>query len=223
MVNPDLAGGSILDQWVLMFARPGPLAEICLRGPYPSVWAMLALYQHPDNNKTAPKLVSSYQHIYPKTGVDQSSRWVLEWPGLDGVVANLMTDIHTAGYAPATALIQCEKADIAIECTSHIASPGCTGLTHGSDPPYRPERFNIIPHSDGAGNVKDKKEEFRYPVAAGGGWHYQADEVARCVRDGKIESERMPWEESRVVQSWFDQVRKQGGSVLKDLKGKSGN
>lgn len=77
---------------------------------------MLALYQHPDNKKTAPKLVSSYQHIYPATKVDQSSRWVLEWPGLGGVVANLMTDIHTDAYQPATALIQCEKADIAIEC-----------------------------------------------------------------------------------------------------------
>lgn len=52
--------------------------------------------------------------------------------------------------------------------------------------------------------------------------HYEADEVARCLRDGKIESERMSWDESRIVQSWFDQVRKEGNTVLKDVKGTAG-
>lgn len=52
--------------------------------------------------------------------------------------------------------------------------------------------------------------------------HYEADEVARCLRDGKKQSERMPWDESRVVQSWFDKVRKDGNSVLKDVKGTAG-
>lgn len=42
------------------------------------------------------------------------------------------------------------------------------------------------------------------------------------MRDGKIESERMSWEESRITQGWYDQVRKEGGSVLKNLKGKAG-
>jgi hypothetical protein len=45
------------------------------------------------------------------------------------------------------------------------------------------------------------------PVPAGVGMHYEADEVYRCLRNGKIESERMPWSESRLVQSWFDQIR----------------
>jgi hypothetical protein len=45
--------------------------------------------------------------------------------------------------------------------------------------------------------------------------------VARCIRDGKIESDRMPWEESRITQGWFDEVRKNGDSVLKDFKGKA--
>jgi hypothetical protein len=52
--------------------------------------------------------------------------------------------------------------------------------------------------------------------------HYEADECARCIRDGKLESERMPHEESRIVQSWFDQVRKAGDTVLKDRKGTAG-
>lgn len=52
--------------------------------------------------------------------------------------------------------------------------------------------------------------------------HYEADEVARCIRDGKKESERMPWEESRIVQGWFDEIRKNGDTVLKDVKGTAG-
>jgi len=86
------------------------------------------------------------------------------------------------------------------------------------DPPYRPESFTVIPHSD---DPSIKRETFDYPPAAGGGWHYQADHVGRLIRDGKIESDRMPWEESRITQGWFDQVRKDGPSVLKDLKGKA--
>ncbi len=52
--------------------------------------------------------------------------------------------------------------------------------------------------------------------------HYQADEVARCIRDGKLESERMTHEESRIVQSWFDEVRRAGCTILKDKKGTAG-
>jgi hypothetical protein len=88
--------------------------ELIFRGPYPSVWAMLALYQHPDNKKTPPKLVSSYQQLYEPTKVDQSSRWTLEWPAL-GIISDLKTDMNTAGHADSTCLIQCEKADISIQ------------------------------------------------------------------------------------------------------------
>lgn len=51
---------------------------------------------------------------------------------------------------------------------------------------------------------------------------YEADEVARCIRDGKIESERMPWEESRVVQGWVDKVRKEGPTKTAKLVGTAG-
>jgi hypothetical protein len=78
---------------------------------------MLALYHHPDNNKTPPKLVSSYQSLYAPTGVDQSSRWILEWPAL-GVIADLKTDMDTAGCTDSTCLISCEKGDITIESES---------------------------------------------------------------------------------------------------------
>jgi hypothetical protein len=51
---------------------------------------------------------------------------------------------------------------------------------------------------------------------------YEADEVYRCLAKGQIESERMPWDESKIVQGWFDKVRKDGPSVLKNMKGTEG-
>ena len=51
---------------------------------------------------------------------------------------------------------------------------------------------------------------------------YEADEVARCIQAGKIESEVMPWDESRVVQGWMDEVRTKGPTETNRLEGTAG-
>lgn len=48
----------------------------------------------------------------------------------------------------------------------------------------------------------------------GGGWHFQADEVARCVRDGKSESDVWGWEKSLLEMEVFDEVRRAGGYMF---------
>jgi len=88
--------------------------------------------------------------------------------------------------------------------------------------PFKPQKFWISPHPNPKDGEVPEKTEHSYPVDTGGGMHYEADEVARCVRDGKLESDRMPWDESRVVQGWFDQVRTHGNTILKDAKGTAG-
>jgi hypothetical protein len=71
----------------------------------------------------------------------------------------------------------------------------------------RPHTFyTIIRGADGP-TSEDKKERYHVPVPAGTGMCYEADEVYRCIRDGRVQSERMPWEESRIVQGWFDEIR----------------
>lgn len=40
----------------------------------------------------------------------------------------------------------------------------------------------------------------------GKGWHFQADEVARCVRDGKTESEIWGHDKSLLEMDIFDEV-----------------
>ena len=55
-------------------------------------------------------------------------------------------------------------------------------------------------------NVKEVECEI-----PGQGMFWEADECARCVRDGKLESEGMGWEESCVMMGVMDEVRRQGG------------
>lgn len=182
MIDPEQGGGSLLDQ-----------------GPYPSVWAMLAMHHHPDNKDKDPKVVSSYQKIYERSGVDVASQWIVQWKGLGD--ATLTTDMATTGFDDACAVISCEQADVAI-----------------AYPPWRPEKYTIVPHAEyEPGNIREREEK-TFSVAEGGGMHYEADEVARCIRDGKAESERMPLAESRITQGWLDAVRKAGSTVLKDRK-----
>ncbi|ORX94822.1 hypothetical protein BCR34DRAFT_677608 [Clohesyomyces aquaticus] len=49
-----------------------------------------------------------------------------------------------------------------------------------------------------------------FPAYRGHGLFWEADECARCIRDGKLESETMGWEESRVMMGVMDEVRRQG-------------
>jgi hypothetical protein len=77
---------------------------------------MLLLFLHPSNNRTPPNILLSHQTIYPRSQVDKNSRWLLEFPGLDGVQALLTTDMDTQGCGDMTVLISCEKADLALAC-----------------------------------------------------------------------------------------------------------
>ncbi|WWC58924.1 uncharacterized protein I303_101469 [Kwoniella dejecticola CBS 10117] len=173
-------------------------------GPYPSVWAMLLLHRNPHNTDKFPSVVSSHQSIYKRSGVDLDSRWIVEWDGL--CRGTLTTDLSAPGLKENTAVVQCEQGDLVIEY-----------------PPQKPETFHIIPRPDRfIGSIKEKTTH-HHPVHAGNhGMSYEADEVARCIRAGKIQSDRMPWDESVVVQKWFDSVRKSGDSATKGMKGSAG-
>ncbi|KAE8540856.1 hypothetical protein D1P53_002208, partial [Cryptococcus gattii VGV] len=65
-----------------------------------------------------------------------------------------------------------------------------------------PETFYIHPRPSrfpGPKGTITSSTTHHHPLHDGNnGMSYEADEVARCIRDGKVESERMPWEESRV-------------------------
>jgi len=59
------------------------------------------------------------------------------------------------------------------------------------------------------GKVREVVEEFDGRVA--NGFQFEIAEVARCVADGRVESERMRWDDSRAVMSVLDEARRQMG------------
>lgn len=71
-------------------------------------------------------------------------------------------------------------------------------------PIYCPKGFTVQYLSDdGAIIRKEEKQTFTY---VGGGWHFQADEVARCVREGRLESKLWGHDKSILEMTIFDEV-----------------
>jgi len=67
---------------------------------------------------------------------------------------------------------------------------------------YRPSSFSLISREG---------VETRYEIAhEGRGLHHQSDEVARCLREGLLESPVMPLDESVSIMATMDTVRAQG-------------
>lgn len=188
---------------------------------------MLVMHHHPDNKgRKAPKMLFAHQSVYPRSKVDANSFWGLEWEGVGQ--AHLMTDMACVGLREGTCFIQCEEGDLVIECEwSDSMTPKRSRVYWSTDacipdPPYKPETFHIMPHPEPKVDGIKERTTHHYPGHPGASMHYEADETARCIRDGKLESDRMTWEESRIVQGWFDQVRKEGDTVLKNAKGTAG-
>ncbi len=98
-----------------------------------------------------------------------------------------------------------------------IRIQGTKGELQVDGPAFRPEVYRIIPFEEhDVLKVKpgknDRVKETRCEIP-GQGMFWEADECARCLRDGKAESQVMGWEESCVITGVMDEVRRQGGVV----------
>jgi len=156
---------------------------------------MMGLYEHPTNKNNRPTSITGSMIKTPLTNVDATSSIVLTF----------------SKTLQAQAILNC-SASVA------MTNPGVTiRYTHGNilvdSPIYRPMSFTVQ-YFDSPKSGKVIKEEKKTFDIVGGGWHYEADEVARCVRDGKLESELWGHEKSLVVMDIFDEVRRQGDYVF---------
>lgn len=84
---------------------------------------------------------------------------------------------------------------------------GTGGEIQVGHPAYRPTRVTVI-HGVGHEAVTETSE---FPMPQGHGTHWEADAAARCLRDGKLEDDMMPWEESIVIMEAMDKVREIAG------------
>ena len=63
---------------------------------------------------------------------------------------------------------------------------------------------------EAAQDGKKGTEEYEEKIP-GHGMFWEADEAGRGLRDGKVESLGLSWEESVVIMEVMDEVRRQGG------------
>ncbi|KAH7127311.1 NADP:D-xylose dehydrogenase [Dactylonectria macrodidyma] len=181
MVNLDLAGGTLLNY-----------------GLYSLTWVFQILFHlQPEPTKEKPTVLSAMNKYH--TGVDESIAIICHFPnhGTLGIATSSLrvaTDAEAAGHAYGI-LIQGSKGEISV-----------------AHPAYQPKSFRIV--RTGAADDVDivecsiPKDSLRGGL--GHGFFWEADEVARCIRDGKTESEIMPLNETLAVMETMEQVLKQG-------------
>lgn len=76
--------------------------------------------------------------------------------------------------------------------------------------PFRPNKYRIIRRPEKGSSALDSSTDIKtVERPPGHGMFWEADECARCLRDGKKESEGLTWEESLVIMRVMDDVRKQ--------------
>ncbi|KAF9462904.1 NAD(P)-binding protein [Collybia nuda] len=176
ILDPALGGGALLDLGVCS-------------GPYPLVWAIVALYENPRNKLNPPSSITGAMLKTTLTDVDRNTSFTLTFSSADlAAQAILSCSINLNAPQPGVT-IRFERGTIAIAA-----------------PIYCPKEFTIQ-HFGTDGTIKEERKEFEY---VGGGWHFQADEVARCVRDGEKESTLWGHSKSLLEMEIFDEVRRQG-------------
>lgn len=196
MVNMDLAGGALLDL-----------------GIYSLTWVFLILYHLQSDKKTAPE-VKGAMSLYAATGCDEMTSIVLNFPGA-GVGKTEGGEGNGDAHAIALTNIRVShEPNTNHPSADPVRIQGTLGDITVAAPSYRPLSYTLIPAQNAnRGKLADFKYEtktFEIP-GNGHGMFWEADECARCIRDGRLESDVMGWEESEVVMRVMDEVRRQGG------------
>jgi hypothetical protein len=146
--------------------------------------------------------VVSSLNKYEKTGVDQLTTIVCTFP-----------NIPAHGIAT-TKLLVSHDPDGTNSAGAAIRIQGTEGEIQVMGPAYRPTHYRIIGKAEDRRKAKKSiVQEVDVPIPGGHGMFWEADEAARCLRDGKLESETLDWEEIVVIMEAMDTVRRQNGLV----------
>jgi predicted dehydrogenase len=123
----------------------------------------------------------------PLTGVDCNTSFIVDFSSSLCAQAVLSCNINAAPLNPGVT-IRYERGNILID-----------------QPIFCPKSFTVQYSEPGKSSeiVKEVKKEFKY---VGRGLYFEADEVARCVRDGKSESELWGHDKSLLEMVIFDEV-----------------
>lgn len=165
-------------------------------GIYSLTWVFQTLY-HLQADKETPKVVAAINK-YDRTGADDNTTVVVAFPkhktmGIATTSLRAASDIDGEGTAGPVIRIQ-----------------GTEGEIQVMGPAYRPQQYKVVRKS-----TPGKLEVVDCPIpkdqGTGHGMFWEADECARCLRDGRLESATMPLDESVLVMQVMEDALAQGG------------
>lgn len=160
----------------------------------------------PRNQRKPPSAIASQMTLYHLTGADEATTMLINFP--TSTPSNGAHPGQSQGVAMTHLRVSADP-DQKNNPSPTIRIQGTKGEIQLYGNSFRPRSYRVIYKEEG----KDAKE-VQCPIPANGhGMFFEADEVARCLRDKKLESESMPWEESIVIMETMDEVRRQGGLV----------
>ena len=140
---------------------------------------------------------------YPATGVDEDTTFIISFPTT--TPSGLDRTSHGVGL---TAFPLASDPDQRSSAGPSIRIQGTKGEIQVYGMAFQPERYRVIPLKVGDQPVTVREVACPFP-AGGHGMYYEADEAARCLRDGKLESATMPWDESILIMEVMDKIRQQ--------------
>lgn len=188
-------------------------------GIYSLTWVFQTLYHTlPPSQRKLPSSIQSTMVKYPATGADEDTTMLITFPTTtpsNNLPSHQQSPSRTSHAVAMTAFATDSNPDKQTGGRVAIRIQGTKGEIQVDGPAYRPVRYRVIPKKTNEGAKEVKEVECTFP-ANGHGMYWEADEVARCLRDKKQESEGMPWEESIVIMEVMDEVRKQHGLVYPD-------
>lgn len=202
MVNPDLAGGALLDL-----------------GIYSLTWVFQTLYHtQPQAKRKAPSVLSSIKK-YPPTGADEMTTILLTFPresgdahGIATTQMRAATDTDNKGTAGPAVRVQGDKGEVQIW-----------------PPIFRPTKTRLI-LTDGTVDEKTWPQpgpgkgsgwrngflDMMNDEGEGHGMFWEADEAALALTEGRKEGKYEGLDESILIMETMDEVRRQNGMIYPD-------
>ncbi|KAM3480013.1 hypothetical protein MY5147_001385 [Beauveria neobassiana] len=171
-------------------------------GIYALTWVFQTLY-HLQQDKESPNVLAAIDQY--RTGADETTSIICHFP------KNKMTGIATTSIKVATDPNNLNSAGPAIRIQ------GTKGEIQVFGPAFRPTQYKVIRQDDSKVDIVDCPIPKDPKVDYGHGMFWEADECARCLRDGRKESETLPLSESIVIMETMDSALQQGNIKYPEL------
>lgn len=170
-------------------------------GIYSLTWIMQILYHlQQEGDKETPCVVSAVNKY--STGVDEMASFIIQFPR------------HKTMGIGMTSLRIASGADYDFTAGPPVRIQGSAGEIQVFGPAFKPKKYCVI-RKDGHGRIETEECTIPKDVSRdnwGHGLYWEADECARCIRDGELESQTLPLSETILTMEIMESILS-GGEV----------